>query len=253
MSPVVPFQFDSVAIRVVADSNGEPLFVGKDVCQVLGYVDHTNAMKQHCRGVVKRHPIVDSLGRQQEIRVLTEPDVLRLIVTSTLPAAQAFERWVFEEVLPTIRKSGSFSANPQGVVQEATSALKLTPMAVRAARALGLDKNAAAISASQYVRKVTGVNLLEEFGHTHLVAENQEAMYFTPTVLGKRINVSARQFNLLLAEAGLQMKKGDEWAPTEAAEGFYRYFDTGKMHGSGTPVQQMKWADNVLALIIQAA
>lgn len=211
------------------------------------------AMSDHCRGVTKRYPIVDSLRRTQDARVLTEPDVLRLIVSSILPAAQKFERWVFEEVLPTIRKTGSYTAKPQGVMLEATSALKLAPMAVRAARALGLDKNAAAISASQYVRKVTGVNLLEEFGHTHLVAENQDAQYFTPTALGKRINVSACQFNLLLAEAGLQMKKGDDWIPTDAAEGFYRFFDTGKKHGNGTPVQQMKWADNVIALVVQAA
>ena len=75
----------------------------------LGYADTTNAIKQHCRGVVIHHPILDALGRTQEARVLTEPDVLRLIISSTLPAAQEFERWVFEEVLPSLRRTGSYA------------------------------------------------------------------------------------------------------------------------------------------------
>lgn len=84
-------------------------FVGKDVCQALGYANHNKAMSDHCRGVTKRYPIVDSLGRTQYARVLTEPDVLRLIVARTLPDAVRFEAWVFEEVLPTIRKTGAYA------------------------------------------------------------------------------------------------------------------------------------------------
>lgn len=105
---LIPMQFENANIRVVTDESGEPWFVGKDVAEALGYADPTNAMKQHCRGVVKRHPIVDALGRAQEARILSEPDVLRLIVRSTLPAAERFERWVFEDVLPTIRKTGGY-------------------------------------------------------------------------------------------------------------------------------------------------
>ena len=111
MSELSGFAFDSHAVRTVTDdATGEPLFVGKDVCAVLGYKDHTNAMKQHCRGVQKLHPILDSLGRMQDVRVLAEPDVLRLIVSSNMPEAQRFEAWVFEEVLPSIRKTGQYAA-----------------------------------------------------------------------------------------------------------------------------------------------
>lgn len=108
MQYIIPFRFESKDIRVLADERGEPLFVGKDICLALGYADPTNAMKQHCRGVVKRHPIVDSLGRTQKVRVLTEADMFRLVVSSTLPSAEAFERLVFEEILPAIRKTGSY-------------------------------------------------------------------------------------------------------------------------------------------------
>lgn len=58
---------------------------------------------------------------------------------------------------------------------------------------------------------------------------------------------------MLLAEAGLQAKKGEHWVPLSAAEGFCRIMDTGKSHGDGTMIQQVKWAENVLSLVQQAA
>lgn len=84
------------------EEDGQILFCGKDVAASLGYKDTTNAMKRHCRGVAKRHPIQDSLGRIQEAVFITEPDLYRLITHSKLPTAEKFERWVFEEVLPAI-------------------------------------------------------------------------------------------------------------------------------------------------------
>lgn len=104
------FDFNSTCNVRVVTLEGEPWFVGKDVCLALGYADSTNAIKQHCRGVVKRHPIVDALNRAQEVRILSEADTLRLIIGSRLPAAQEFERLVFEEVLPSIRKTGAYNA-----------------------------------------------------------------------------------------------------------------------------------------------
>jgi len=108
MHEVIPFRFEDLNIRVVADERGEPLFVGKDICAALGYANPNKAMGDHCRGVTNRYPIVDSLERTQAARVLTEADMMRLVVNSTLPAAQRFERWVFEDVLPTIRKTGGY-------------------------------------------------------------------------------------------------------------------------------------------------
>lgn len=83
---IVSFDFKSMAVRTVTDEKGEVLFVGKDVCEILGYSNPSDAMKQHCRGVAKYYPIQDSIGRTQEARVLSEPDVMRLIVSCKLPA-----------------------------------------------------------------------------------------------------------------------------------------------------------------------
>lgn len=111
MNELIPFTFQDSSVRVVL-VDGEPHFVAKDVAAALGYADTNNAVKQHCRGVAKHHPIVDSLGRTQGARVIGESDVMRLIVSSKLPAAQEFERKVFEEILPSIRKTGAYGTAP---------------------------------------------------------------------------------------------------------------------------------------------
>lgn len=123
---IIPFNFDSHEVRVVT-IDGEPYFVAKDVAVALGYVDTVSAIKRHCRGVAKHHPIQDSLGRGQDARVIAESDVMRLIVGSKLPAAEAFERLVFEDILPTIRKTGSYGTPPalneDQIVQQAMQIL----------------------------------------------------------------------------------------------------------------------------------
>lgn len=100
------------------EEDGQVLFCGKDVAKALGYKDTTNAMKRHCRGVVKRHPITDSLGRTQEAVFITEPDLYRLITHSKLQTAERFERWVFEEVLPAIRRTGGYMVAKQDETPE---------------------------------------------------------------------------------------------------------------------------------------
>jgi prophage antirepressor-like protein len=252
MSNIIPFQFESNSIRVVTDDNGEPLFVAKDICEALGYKDPTTAVRNHCKGVPKQHPL-QTPGGMQELRVLTEPDVLRLIVKSELPGAERFEAWVFEDVLPTIRRTGSYSVPAKKEIPTAINASKEFRALYGIARLIGCDKNVAAISANQAVQKLTGQNVLALLGHTHIEAENQASLFFTPTELGARIGVSARKFNMLLAEAGMQAKKGEHWVPLVAAEGFCRILDTGKRHGDGTMIQQVKWADNVLALVEKVA
>lgn len=248
MSKIVPYQFDGAAVRAM-DIDGEPYFVGKDVAEALGYVNASDAITTHCKGVAKRYPLQTG-GGKQEVRVLSEPDVLRLIVNSTLPAADRFERWVFEDVLPSIRKTGSYAVPKFMTPLKATAeAAKAFPSLVRAARLLGCDKNAAAIAANQAIFGMTQINLMQQLGHTHLRAESQEGRFYTPTEIGREIGTSARGVNLLLAEAGMQFKRGDVWEVTEAGKEFARIYDTGKKHGSGVPVAQIKWSSTVLPLL----
>lgn len=248
MSNIIPFQFESQAISVITDDNGEPWFIAKEVAEVLGYSD-AEAMTRKLDDDEKQNRQIVGFG-PRGITLINEAGLYSCILTSQKEQARPFKRWVTHEVLPSIRKTGSYSAISQSSgVESATTAFKLIPPAVRAARLLGLDKNSAAISANQAVAKLTGTNVMQLLGHTHLEAENQASLFFTPTELGKQIGVSGRAFNMLLAEAGLQAKKGDHWAPLATAEGFCRILDTGKRHGDGSMIQQVKWAENVLSLI----
>lgn len=102
------FGFQGRAVRALP-INDEPWFVANDVAEVLGYSNPSDAISRHCKGVVKRYPLA-TRGGTQDVRILSEPDVLRLIVGSKLPAAIEFERCVFEEILPSIRKTGHYGA-----------------------------------------------------------------------------------------------------------------------------------------------
>ena len=88
---------------------GKPYFAGTDVAKALGYSEPHKAVARHCRDDgMKRTPIADSLGRVQETVFIPEGDLYRLIVHSKLPSAEKFERWVFDEVLPSIRRNGAY-------------------------------------------------------------------------------------------------------------------------------------------------
>ena len=92
-------------IRTI-QKNGDVLFCGSDIARALGYARPADAISAHCKGVcVLPTP---SAGGIQNTKFITEGDVYRLIAHSKLPGAERFERWVFDEVLPSIRKHGAY-------------------------------------------------------------------------------------------------------------------------------------------------
>ena len=106
------------SIRVLQEA-GKTFLCASDVAKALGYVNPYAAVKRHCRGpLTKREGVVQkvnqygSAGEQVvEISFITEGDVYRLIVHSKLPSAERFEHWVFDEVLPSIRKHGMYMSD----------------------------------------------------------------------------------------------------------------------------------------------
>lgn len=111
---VIPFQFDEHSVRTIADDSGEAWFSAKDVCAILGYRNDSDAVKKHCRehGVAKRD-LIDNMGRKQEATFINEGNLYRLIVKSRKPEAERFEQLVMDDILPTIRKTGSYTAKPK--------------------------------------------------------------------------------------------------------------------------------------------
>lgn len=98
-------------IRTI-EENGKILFVASDIAKALGYVKPANAVNAHCKYALKRgipHPQGKGI---LEVNIIPEGDVYRLITHSKLPSAEKFESWVFDEVLPSIRKTGSYVVVP---------------------------------------------------------------------------------------------------------------------------------------------
>ena len=92
-------------IRTVLVDN-KPYFVANDVAKSLGYKRPADAITAHCKGSVKYRYLTE--GGEQELKIIPEGDVYRLVVKSKLPSSEKFESWVFDEVLPSIRKNGGY-------------------------------------------------------------------------------------------------------------------------------------------------
>lgn len=102
-------------VRTIVDGD-KILFCASDIAKALGYEKPNNAINTHCKNAtLKQGIITDNLGRKQNANFIPEGDVYRLIVRSKLPTAEKFESWVFDEVLPSIRKTGSYSIKQQPV------------------------------------------------------------------------------------------------------------------------------------------
>ena len=106
-------EFGSVRVLTI---DGEPYFVGKDVATILGYAKPLNALATHVdEDDSLKQGLTDSMGRIQETIIINESGLYSLILSSKLPTAKKFKRWVTAEVLPTIRKHGSYNTDYSGL------------------------------------------------------------------------------------------------------------------------------------------
>lgn len=121
MTDIQVFKNDEFGAVRTIEQDGKILFCGKDVAAALGYQNTKDAIAKHCKGVANRYPLQTDGGMQQA-RFITEGDLYRLVASSKLPSAQKFESWVFDEVLPSIRKRGGYMATVKDETPEETMA-----------------------------------------------------------------------------------------------------------------------------------
>lgn len=95
------------AIRTI-EKDGEPWFVGKDVATALGYSDSFGSLKKHVDEEDKLVCQIDSAGQKRDITIINESGLYSLVLSSKLPTAKKFKRWVTNEVIPSIRKHGAY-------------------------------------------------------------------------------------------------------------------------------------------------
>lgn len=168
-------------------------FCGRDVATALGYKDPTNAIKQHCKGVAIHHPL-ETAGGVQDTRFITEGDLYRLIFSSKLPAAQDFEAWVVDEVLPTIRRHGVYAIDE---LLDNDEFLEHAIVQLRSERAKRLAAEQALLEAAPKV------------SYYDVVLQSDSLL--TITEIAKDYGLSAKKLNLLLHDAGVQFRQSGRW------------------------------------------
>lgn len=112
------FNFEKQQVRTLL-VNEEPYFVGKDVAKILGYSRTADAIKAHVDEEDKLTRQFTDSGQRREMTIINESGLYSLILSSKLPNAKKFKRWVTSEVLPTIRKTGSYQLpqTPEGQIR----------------------------------------------------------------------------------------------------------------------------------------
>ena len=239
------FNFEGSAVRTQVDVDGNPWWVAKDVCDTLGIANCRRAISSLLDSE-RGGTTVNTLGGKQELSTVSESGLYKLVFKSRKPSAQKFQTWITSEVLPEIRKTGSYS-----VKMSDNGRLKVIPAAepvfrslISVAQLFGLEENQVLLYANKATLRETGIdfqNILQiELKSTTQVRQ------FTPTELGERVGMSAIKFNRQLEALGFQEKRNDVWCSTEKRKPFSVLLDTGKKHSNGTPVQQLKWIESVL-------
>jgi len=219
------FEYQNRRVRTVAIDN-EPWFVATDVCTILDITNPTMAVERLDDDERSKF----NLGRQGEAIIVNEPGLYSLILGSRKPEAKTFRRWITHEVVPSIRKIGSYSKPfcMEDVLIQQLQTMK--EMRVR------LETTESKVQQLE--------NKLEK-----RLTEDAEKQLVTPSQLGKMFEpaLSAKAVNAILRDVGLHWKVGGEWIAT--AEG-RRYSSSEPVQlASGKMVYQLKWQRRVVSLL----
>lgn len=253
MNNITLFEYESHEIRVIQDDNKGPWWVAGDVCDILGISnvpDAMNRLDEDEKSTIVLTDRTSPKGGNPNVNVINEPGLYNLIINSKKPEANKFRRWITHEVLPSIRKTGSYSMSKEKPISFVKVA-KEFKAAASMAKTAGLTGNQAILSANMATFKITGYDCLDILGTPKLICEKQE-IHLTASDLGKLLNnMSAQQTNKLLQSQGLisswrDHKNQQHWKPTEKGKPYTVLKDVGKSHGDGTPVQQLMYLESIL-------
>ena len=219
MSHIIPFEFESHALRVNLDAAGQPWFVAADVCAALELPETHKAIARLDDDEKGRNSI-PTPGGQQEMSVVNESGLYNLVLGSRKPEAKRFKRWITHEVLPSIRKTGSYTSTTSvaalpSPTQDRVSSLLLIGEAV--ARVPGVKHGIAMAATLTCIFENTGLSM--ETMRRALPANDEPMAAMNPTKLGQQMGLAARSVNARLAAMGLQLRNDrDEWELTEAGQ-----------------------------------
>lgn len=181
------------------EQDDKPLFCGSDVAKALGYAIPSKAINTHCKGVSKME--VPTNGGIQQMLFITEGDLYRLIVNSKLPFAEKFERWVFDDVLPTIRKHGLYAKE---------ELLNDPDLFISALQELKAEKERSKFLELENVQSRQIIcELQPKASYYDLILQNKSVIPVSQ--IAKDYGMSGKAFNKMLHDLGVQFKQCNTW------------------------------------------
>ena len=191
------FDFEGSNVRTV-NIDGNPYFVGKDVATILGYKRTADALKAHVDDEDKLTRQFTDSGQSREMKAINESGLYSLILSSKLPSAKKFKRWVTSEVLPSIRKHGAYMTD-----EKIEEALLNPDTLIKLATELKTERERRSI-AEQRVNELT-----PKASYYDLVLSNESLV--TITQIAKDYGMSGQAMNHKLHDLSVIYKQGNTW------------------------------------------
>ena len=215
--------------------NNEPYFAGKDVAEVLGYSDVSKAIKMHVDDEDKLTRQIVVSGQNRNMYVINESGLYSLILSSKLPNAKKFKRWVTSEVLPSIRKHGMYATDK--LLEDPDFAISVLQQ-LKAER----EEKKKLTTVNQQQKQIIG-ELQPKANYVDIILDNKGLV--TITQIAKDYGMSGKKMNALLNTYGVQFKQSGQWLL------YSKYHDMGYTHSKtiniprsdGRPdiVMETKW------------
>ena len=217
MNELTIFENPEFGIIRTLTINNEVWFVGKDVATALGYSNTKDALAKHVDpedkrqddGVANRDP----MGREQHPTIINESGLYSLVLSSKLPTARKFRRWVTSEVLPSIRKTGGYIAGQKELspAELMAKALKVANdvLAERDARIAKLDAENVALLAENEAQRQVIADFEPVKQYVDTILQSKDAV--TTTQIAADYGMSAKELNRILFQEGVQHKVNGQW------------------------------------------
>jgi prophage antirepressor-like protein len=189
-------EFGSLSVLTI---DGKEMFPATECARLLGYADPHDAVKRHTKGSVKHRVL--TAGGEQQINFITEGDLYRLIVHSKLPSAERFERWVFDEVLPSVRRHGLYAAD---------ELLADPDLWIKALQELKAERaKNTALAATVSVQRQQIAEMKPKASYYDVILNCRDAVAIT--TIAKDYGKSGRWLNEYLHNLGVQFRQGNIW------------------------------------------
>ncbi|MCD5256775.1 phage antirepressor [Pediococcus pentosaceus] len=197
MNELQNFNFEGNEVRTVL-INDEPYFVGKDVATAIGYRNTKDAINKHVKSKYRRESRFATPSGTQTMTVISEPGIYQLAGQSKLPTAEPFQDWIYEEVLPSIRKHGAYLTD-----EKIEEALLNPDTIINLATQLKNEREGRLIAEQQVKEFQPKVSYYDK------VLSNDALM--TISLIAKDYGMSGAGMNKLLHELGVQYRQGGTW------------------------------------------